>query len=801
MTSTAPSLICLPGSLRPTARRSRRTGGAGAALARLLLAAASLLGLSACSDDASGGGGGAGDFACLTSSSNIDCSARAVLTNASGGQVANGESIFLEVGGVPQGGNLTQLLTLRNDAQSLSAAGLRIKDIALDYTFGSPDETDADQALECWIPDENNQPTVRCKDATGLPTLVPNGFEGSGRATAQRFLLVYKRFDDKERTATLRLNLTGDAGLQGRYTVSIATRQGKAQINWSPLKVEFDYVAPKTCAKRVFQLANIGDAPLVATGFNPKIDSTFRFRLLKPDNVDVDPSNQPLVHEGGQPWTLQKPLEVAQSTTAQLEVEFCPQDDQPKSGSLEVVSNATGAQALAITGNSAVPCMLLKPSGKHNFGGVAPGTAGEVDVVVENCGPVELTVEKIAFAPGGSPEFELDFAATGLQGQPPSAANPLKIAFGKSAKFVARYVPADFTPTEDDPNTEVNDTLPDTALIETASNAYTAPKLTLEGVGVKQTCPVAKISVDEGEEVVPQTVLHLRGDKSTAPGGGKVKKYKWTVKQPAGSNQPLQPNSSFANPTFEANTAGEYQFCLEVWDENDTKSCSAVCKTVLVVPDQAIHVELLWDTPADPDQTDTGPAAGADLDLHFAYNLASGPDLDCDGSGDPWFSNPFDAFWYNANPNWGSAGGGGEDDPSLDLDDTDGAGPENLNLAAPEGAIGDEIAYSVGVHYWNDHGYGNSLATVAIYINGALSMQLSSVELKPRDMWYVGKINWPNTVVGGSLAPVDLCYQSGDECAGTGKMWQTVGAWCVTPCYSNPAFDAALGGVPVKCTK
>ena len=170
------------------------------------------------------------------------------------------------------------------------------------------------------------------------------------------------------------------------------------------------------------------------------------------------------------------------------------------------------------------------------------------------------------------------------------------------------------------------------------------------------------------------------------PGAPKIDKYKWTVKQPPGSNQPLLPNAKFPNPTLLANAAGEYTFCLEVVDANGTKSCQQTCKTVLVVPNNAVHVELLWDTPADPDQTDTGPMAGADLDLHFSHELAFGPDIDCDGAGDPWFSNPFDCFWYNANPNqWGSMSPAKKDDPHLDLDDTDGAGPENLNLEEPEG--------------------------------------------------------------------------------------------------------------------
>jgi len=279
------------------------------------------------------------------------------------------------------------------------------------------------------------------------------------------------------------------------------------------------------------------------------------------------------------------------------------------------------------------------------------------------------------------------------------------------------------------------------------------------------------------------------------------------VKQPPGSNQPLLPNAKFPNPTLLANAAGEYTFCLEVVDANGTKSCQQTCKTVLVVPNNAVHVELLWDTPADPDQTDTGPMAGADLDLHFAHELAFGPDLDCDGAGDPWFSNPFDCFWYNANPiQWGSMSPAKKDDPRLDLDDTDGAGPENLNLEEPEGTAAAPTYYSVGVHYWNDHGFGTSYATVKIYMQGATVVAYPKTKMDPLDMWYVGKINWPNQLLGEAAAPVTTCYQTGDQCLfltdpqnpKAGKMWKPATApnadFCMTKCYINQSFVAAAGG-------
>jgi hypothetical protein len=185
---------------------------------------------------------------------------------------------------------------------------------------------------------------------------------------------------------------------------------------------------------------------------------------------------------------------------------------------------------------------------------------------------------------------------------------------------------------------------------------------------------------------------------------------------------------------------------------------------VNVVANELIHIELLWDTPNDPDQTDDGPEAGADLDLHFLHPFASGLDVDLDGQPDGWFDQPFDCFWFNAHPNWASMDPMIDDDPGLDLDDTDGAGPENINLNLPENAM----TYRVGVHYWNDHNFGPSLATVRVYLYSELVFEQAGVELVNHDMWEVATIDWPS-------GNVELILGEG-------------GGYKITPNYQHPYF-------------
>ena len=114
-----------------------------------------------------------------------------------------------------------------------------------------------------------------------------------------------------------------------------------------------------------------------------------------------------------------------------------------------------------------------------------------------------------------------------------------------------------------------------------------------------------------------------------------------------------------------------------------------------------------------------------------------------------------------------------------------------MSLARAEGNLSDPIAYTVGVHYWNDHGYGDSLATVRVWALGGLAMQVSDVKLASGDLWTVGRLHWPNTLNGGNKAPFELCKQQGQTCAG-GKTqnWQSSGQWCIAPCYKDNAFSA-----------
>lgn len=306
------------------------------------------------------------------------------------------------------------------------------------------------------------------------------------------------------------------------------------------------------------------------------------------------------------------------------------------------------------------------------------------------------------------------------------------------------------------------------------------------------TCPIAVVQVLEGPVVLPQTVLHLDGTKSKAAPQHTIAKWQWKIaSQPPASSASLQPSATHPKPTVVVNHAGQYELCLEVMDSQGLSSCAPACVTV-DVQSQGLHIELAWETPGDLDKTDVGPKAAADLDLHFAHSLAMGQDLDCDKEPDPWFSNPFDCFWYNPSPQWG-AKASPADDPKL----AEGA-PELLDILKPEGtaqAPQEWSPYSVGVHVWNDNGYGPSTAYVNLYVDGGLVGKFVQ-QVSAGDMWFVTRIHWPGSPAKPLLQP---CWQTDVPCQG-GKAWQDKGNPCVTPCYYNSAFSALVGAVkPAAC--
>ena len=56
------------------------------------------------------------------------------------------------------------------------------------------------------------------------------------------------------------------------------------------------------------------------------------------------------------------------------------------------------------------------------------------------------------------------------------------------------------------------------------------------------------------------------------------------------------------------------------------------------------------------------------------------------------------------------------------------------------------------MHSWDDHGFGDSVATVRVYINGQLAWESPPTTLHQHDLWKVGTLAWPSGAVTPAVA-------------------------------------------------
>lgn len=577
--------------------------------------------------------------------------------------------------------------------------------------------------------------------------------------------------------ATIRVasnSISSNGDTQAVISYDVRVQSAAAAIQVTPTSVDFGAVSQDESRLESINILNPGAETLVIDKFG--LSGHPNFELV------VGSTRYPVTAESAAGGTrLPEPITVEPGMSVAVSVRYTATDDSQARGNVVLYSNAPGAPdgtTVSLQANVGGPCIAVNPR-KVAFGGKLVGKLATIDVAITSCGTQPLELREIGLVAGGSERFSLSLAAlpgvTGAATALGPADAPLVIAPSQTATLTVQYFPDAESPMGDD-----GEPVFDLGTLRIRSNSF-QPELLVElsGLGVLIECPQAVIIIQEGEEVIPQTTLHLIGSQSTTA-IGPVAVYQWEVDQPGSVQSVFTPSTAVANPTFEVNAAGHYTFRLTVIDAAGVASCVPATAEVFVNPNEAIHAELLWNTPGDPFPNDE---VGADLDLHFMHPNAAGVyDGDGDGEPDDWFDNPFDCFWNNPHPNWASADNNVNDNPGLDRDDTDGLGPENLNLDLPE----DGLTYRVGVNYWDDAGFGTSTATVRIYIYGNPVFEVSGVELFKHDMWWVTEITWPPA--GTNPEVINVCGGTTDTCTSDAQCGAGRCGLRITPNYQNPQY-------------
>lgn len=401
------------------------------------------------------------------------------------------------------------------------------------------------------------------------------------------------------------------------------------------------------------------------------------------------------------------PESIKRDEVANIPVTFTPETFITYTGELVITYNGEDSDTFSIpvsgTGvNVPLPDIDVSPR-SIDFGTVTAGTASTQYFTINNRGngDLEVTVEQT-----GSGAFGLVGATT------------FTVPAEQSLPVIVTYSPTSSAGDAGGVTLHTND--PDSSDVEVVM---------IGNGGGDFEYPVAQIVVDS--PVRPRTLLFMDGRTSYDPNGLELTTYNWTLTHVDSGREIDLINGSSSTPQAQVDIAGDYDVTLQVCNEVDV--CSAPAhQRVEVIPDEDIHVELLWDGPS------------ADFDLHVVQD------------GGDFFQEPYDACFCNPEPDWGDSGA--SNDPSLDIDDRSGYGPENINVAEP--ADGD---YTIYVHYFADNADDDVVATLRVFTYGELVSETSRV-MSYNNVWQAGRVRWP---AGAYLeddillddAPHRACYE------------------------------------------
>ena len=511
-----------------------------------------------------------------------------------------------------------------------------------------------------------------------------------------------------------------DAG--GADTLDTGEPDGglRARLLATPNPVYFGRVSAPDCAGAVATLQAVNGAQTI-TALTLSDTSVF----------SVVPAAGELLPTPTSPWIL------AANEIKRFTVRYCPDDSGNDLGSvsLTTLQNLESAFVIELRGNISPPCLAVVPA-TGDFGDVRMnGLAGRLPLTLTNCsrpdGGENLEISALSVSTDNvdsvGPIFGLDSVS----------ATPLTLAPGASAQVFATCLPA-------------VERRPETGRLVIASNdpAFPAFELPLACVGTNNECPsvtgVACVQrgvidpVPSSDLLVPP-LANLDCVADCVDPDGSCVNYTWRIiSRPPESVSEFTPASS-ASSSFFVDANGEYEVQVDAQDDRGLSASSSGCNRTATLrvrasPDAAFYTQLTWTTPADPDPTDEGNGAGADVDLHV---------LSPEGC---WEDRQWDCHFRTPAADWGVAGFTG-DDCRMDRDDTDGWGPEIVSLDEPVAGT-----FKVGVHYWSDKGYGVSYATVVIMLDGVVAYEVRDKALPATGTWWeVCAVSWPSR----NVVPID----------------------------------------------
>ena len=477
------------------------------------------------------------------------------------------------------------------------------------------------------------------------------------------------------------------------------------------------------------QATNRGSAPLELERV-PEYGGDPDFSILP------EPRTYPLILK---PYDAQAALTTPQDYILNLQVRYrAIEAKQSQGGVTFFFKDAQGdsqRERIPVGTASEGPCLDIDGLAR-NLGQVPVGRSVRDRVVIENCSQTfPVTITDIRLTENSQDrEFFLDLR--GLDANSDGAFDgEVVLQPGQSLPYDLVY----------EPLAEGSDL----ARVVIFSDSVATPEreVVTTARGAVGQCPVAQAlgrirglgsAGSPSLRAAPLDTIILDGGGSMDPDGVVPKmaaNWTWTVLQkPDDAVVNLKPLASAPEDPSQREVrlflAGEYRFGLEVRDNEGFQSCEKAEVIVRAIPQEKILVELTWTNPSDEDESD---ASGADVDLHM---VKMGPGR--------WFEAPYDVYY--GNPSQNTMGHWEPESPSLDIDDLDGLGPENIQMNDPAPCQW----YAIGVHYFAENNYGTAFATVRVYLEGSEGpvYERLNVPLQGNgEFWDVARLHWPSKTI------------------------------------------------------
>ncbi|MFH1810873.1 MAG: choice-of-anchor D domain-containing protein [Pseudomonadota bacterium] len=423
---------------------------------------------------------------------------------------------------------------------------------------------------------------------------------------------------------------------------------------------------------------------------------------------------------------------------------------------------------LPLTGSVGPPRIEVTPAAL-DFGTVNQDQGSTLALRASNVGGDWLEISSISFV-----DATTEFSVLNVV-----SATSQHLAPGDYQLLHVRYVPDDMGA---DSNT-----------LRITSNAENGPDTDVPVTAVGNLSPVVlafeKLSGLSEVTIDPELLLTLSSEGTYDPEGQALTRYWQIITKPVGSTATLpSAERDTVDTHIEPGLVGDYVVRLLATDPQGAQGTADV--TIHAIRD--LVLVLRWETAADalcrarsesecaamsPQDRQTYCCGQTDIDLHLVapggvvgdYLGTCPSEVGCNattcGCVDTSIpacltcrSKGLDCAYANRRPDWGNLGDP-LDDPSLDVDDVRGRGPEVISLNGP--VDGDYLVYA---HFCNDRIVEPTEATIDVFIKGALLFSLGPVRLASQGKLWLGAILTKSGETWSGLTPASVTDADADLC-------------------------------------